>query len=88
MGTHVHPQLIHVSVWQKPPQCCKVISLQYNKKINRIKMATNTKGQNKINRKMNEKQTNDVGDRRKDYTISILKRSKNAFLAAEKRIYV
>ena len=35
-------------------------------------MATNTKGQNKINRKMNEKQTNDVGDRRKDYTISIL----------------
>ena len=26
MGTHVHPWLIHVSVWQKPPQYCKVIS--------------------------------------------------------------
>ena len=27
-GTHVHPWLIHVSVWPKPPQDCKVISLQ------------------------------------------------------------
>ena len=27
-GTHVHPRLIHVDVWQKPPQYCKVISLQ------------------------------------------------------------
>ena len=27
-GTHVNPQLIHVSVWQKPLQYCKVISLQ------------------------------------------------------------
>ena len=27
-GTHVHTWLIHVDVWQKPPQCCKVISLQ------------------------------------------------------------
>ena len=26
--THVHPWLIHVDVWQKPPQYCKVISLQ------------------------------------------------------------
>ena len=26
--THVHPWLIHVNVWQKPPQYCKVISLQ------------------------------------------------------------
>ena len=26
-GTHVHPWLIHVNVWQKP-QYCKVISLQ------------------------------------------------------------
>ena len=26
--THVHPWLIHVYVWQKPPQYCKVISLQ------------------------------------------------------------
>ena len=27
-GTYVHPWLIHVSVWQKPPQYCKVIILQ------------------------------------------------------------
>ena len=26
--THVNPWLIHVNVWQKPLQCCKVISLQ------------------------------------------------------------
>jgi len=26
--THVHPWLIHVNVWQKPPQYCKVTSLQ------------------------------------------------------------
>ena len=30
-GTHVHSQMIHVNVWQKPPQYCKVISLQLNK---------------------------------------------------------
>ena len=27
-GEHVNPWLIHVSVWQKPLQDCKVISLQ------------------------------------------------------------
>ena len=27
-GTHVHPWVIRVDVWQKPPQYCKVISLQ------------------------------------------------------------
>ena len=27
-GTHIHPWLIHVNVWQKLPQDCKVISLQ------------------------------------------------------------
>ena len=27
-GTHVHLWLIHVDVWQKTPQYCKVISLQ------------------------------------------------------------
>ena len=27
-GAHVHPWLIHVNVWQKPPQYCKVISRQ------------------------------------------------------------
>ena len=30
-GTHVHPWLIHVNVWRKPPQYCKVISLQLKK---------------------------------------------------------
>ena len=27
-GTHVNPRLIHVNVWQKPLQYCKVISFQ------------------------------------------------------------
>ena len=27
-GTHVNPWLMHVNVWQKPLQYCKVISLQ------------------------------------------------------------
>ena len=27
-GPHVHPWLIHVTVWQKPPQYCKVITFQ------------------------------------------------------------
>ena len=31
-GTHVHPWLIHVNVWQKPLQCCEVIKLQLKKK--------------------------------------------------------
>ena len=30
-GTHVHPWLIRVNVWWKPPQYCKLISLQLNK---------------------------------------------------------
>ena len=34
-GTHVHPWLIHVSVWQKPLQYCKVIGLQLNEVIKR-----------------------------------------------------
>ena len=29
-GTHAHPWLIHVNLWQEPPQYCKVISLQLN----------------------------------------------------------
>ena len=36
-GTHVNPWLIHVNVWQKPLQYCKVISLQLIK-INRKKI--------------------------------------------------
>ena len=31
-GTHAHPWLIHVNVWQKPLQHCKVTSLQLKKK--------------------------------------------------------
>ena len=30
-GIHVHPWLIHVNVWQKSPQYCKVISFLLNK---------------------------------------------------------
>ena len=32
-GGHIHPWLIHVNVWQKPPQYCQVISLQFKNKI-------------------------------------------------------
>ena len=31
-GTHVNPWLLHVNVWQKPLQYCKVISFQLIKK--------------------------------------------------------
>ena len=31
-GTHVYSRLIDFSIWQKPLQCCKVISLQLKKK--------------------------------------------------------
>ena len=37
MGIHVNPWLIHINVWQKPLQYCKVISLQLIKKINKNK---------------------------------------------------
>ena len=44
-GTHVNPWLIHVNVWQKPLQHCKVISLQWikinGKKINKNKIKYN-----------------------------------------------
>ena len=39
-GTHVNPWLIHVNVWQKPLQYCKVISLQLIK-INEKKKKKN-----------------------------------------------
>ena len=32
-GTCVNPWLVHVNVWQKPLQYCKVINLQLIKKI-------------------------------------------------------
>ena len=39
-GTHVNPWLIHVNVWQKPLQYCKVISLQLIK-LNEKKIPVN-----------------------------------------------
>ena len=36
-GTHEHPRLIHVNVWQKPLQYCKIISLQLKKNENKQK---------------------------------------------------
>ena len=46
-GIHVNPWLIHVSVWQKPLQYCKVISLQLikiNEKKNKNKKKTEPRG--------------------------------------------
>ena len=40
-GTHLNPWLIHVNVWQKPPQYFKVISLQLVK-INGEKKSINS----------------------------------------------
>ena len=37
-GTHVNPRLVHVNVWQKPLQYCKVISLKLIK-INKKKFS-------------------------------------------------
>ena len=37
-GTHVDPWLIHVNVWQKPLQYCKVISFQLIKINEKIKI--------------------------------------------------
>ena len=38
-GTHVHPWLIHVNVWQKTLQYCKVISLLLKKKNQLLKVS-------------------------------------------------
>ena len=46
-GTHVNPWLIHVNVWQKPLQYCKVINLQLiniiGGKINKMRTVTKKK---------------------------------------------
>ena len=42
-GTHVNPWLIHVNVWQKPLQYCKVISLQLIKINEKNKTKQNSK---------------------------------------------
>ena len=49
-GTHVHPWLIHVNIWQKPLQYCKVISLQLkkNKKRKKNKGETTKASQGKL----------------------------------------
>ena len=44
-GTHVNPWLIHVNVWQKPLQYCKVISLQLIKISEKNK---NSKGHERL----------------------------------------
>ena len=43
-GTHVNPWLIHVNVWQKPLQYCKVISLQLIKINEKKRSSLNTAG--------------------------------------------
>ena len=48
VGTHVNPWLIHVNVWQKPLQYCKVICLQLIKingkeKKNKVDVSTKKK---------------------------------------------
>ena len=55
-GTHVNPWLIHVNVWQKPLQYCKVISLQLikingkkTKKKNKQKEGPCTEGTSLMN---------------------------------------
>ena len=55
-GTHVNPWLIHVNVWHKPLQYCKVISFQLikvnekkitkNKKNRKVRMIKNTRLKN------------------------------------------
>ena len=42
-GTHGNPWLIHVNVWQKPLQYCKVISLQLTKINGKKSWNTHTK---------------------------------------------
>ena len=45
VGTRVHPWLIHVNVWLKPLQYCKVISLQLkqiNQNFKKVKKIKNT----------------------------------------------
>ena len=37
-GTHVHPWLIHVSVWQKPLQYCKVIQFSSVQSFSRVRL--------------------------------------------------
>ena len=47
-GTHVNPWLIHVNVWQKPPQYCKVISHQLIKNKEKKKRKDSTEVSQKL----------------------------------------
>ena len=49
-GTHVHPRLIHVDVWRKPPQYCKVTSLQLKGRKEERKKEKERKTERKRNR--------------------------------------
>ena len=49
-GTLVNPWLIHVNIWQKPLQYCKVISLQLIK-INEKNQPKKYNQKEKINRR-------------------------------------
>ena len=54
-GTHVNPWLIHVNVWQKPLQYCKVISLQLIKINGKVKKKKNkTQNNNPLSTQMQE----------------------------------
>ena len=35
-GTHVHSWLIHVNIWQKPPQYCKIIQFSSVQSLSRV----------------------------------------------------
>ena len=62
-GIHVKPWLIHVNVWQKPLQYCKIISLQLikiNEKKNQIKNGYRLTYLENSNRLTDRKQTNIV----------------------------
>ena len=50
-GTHVNPWLIHVNVWQKPLQYCKVFSLQIIIIGKKMKMVTR-KNEQKVEKNM------------------------------------
>ena len=57
-GIHVYPWLIHVNVWQKPLQYCKVISHQLIKKKKRKKESSLKKGTSSVWNESQGSQTN------------------------------
>ena len=64
-GMHVNPWLIHVNVWQKPLQYCKLISLQLMK-INEKKL--------KLKKKEHLGYENEISELQiKDFQSSIVK---------------